>query len=270
MQDSTLERYLEAAKLVADHAVIGSGPLEFFADPGKTGRELSAIARIQAIYREHGFRTAAGEGAEPFGLDRYPRAMLVAWQYRFRDELGLGHGDAAGACPARGPERPALRARVGRPRQSRLALPAFRDRRAWRSLPPPGELTAADARTRCDELCDVLRSWQSTLAGNAGDEEEAAVLTAGEVQVAATHTLTASIRWPAGAKVAAFELSVSRASKHPADAAVVVWRNPRLRFRRGEQLEAAQPLSTFLTPESARRLAFGKHPRGGRSAISTS
>ena len=90
MQDSTLERYLEAAKVVADHAVIGAGPLEFFADPGRTGRELSAIARIQAIYREHGFRTAAGEGAEPFGLDLYPRAMFVAWQYRHRDGLGLG------------------------------------------------------------------------------------------------------------------------------------------------------------------------------------
>src|SRR6185312_2378180 len=85
MQDSTLERYLQAAKAVADHAVIGAGPLAFFADPGKTGRELSAIARIQAIYREHGFRTAAGEGAEPFGLDLYPRAMLVAWRFRFRD-----------------------------------------------------------------------------------------------------------------------------------------------------------------------------------------
>src|SRR4029079_19706191 len=69
MQDSTLERYLEAAKAVADHAVIGAGPLTFFADPGKAARELSAIARIQAIYGEQGFRTAAGEGARPFGLD---------------------------------------------------------------------------------------------------------------------------------------------------------------------------------------------------------
>ena len=99
MQDSTLERYLQAAKAVADHAVIGAGPLGFFADPGKTGRELSAIARIQAIYREHGFRTAAGEGAKPFGLDRYPRAMFVAWQFRFRDRLGLGTTTSAGDRP---------------------------------------------------------------------------------------------------------------------------------------------------------------------------
>ena len=37
MQDANVERYLEAAKLIANHAVIGSGPLQFFNDPGKTG-----------------------------------------------------------------------------------------------------------------------------------------------------------------------------------------------------------------------------------------
>ena len=189
MQDSTLERYLRAAKVVADHAVIGAGPLEFFADPGKTGRELSAIARIQAIYREHGFRTAAGEGAEPFGLDRYPRAMLVAWRYRFRDRLGLGTATLPELA-----RREGLSIRLcehvwdvlGR---ADAPFPLSVIVEQWRSLPPPGELTAAGARARCDELGDVLRRWQSTLAGNAGDEEEAAVLTAAEVQVAAKHTL---------------------------------------------------------------------------------
>ena len=37
MQDANLERYLAAAKIVANHAVIGVGPLEFYTDPGKTG-----------------------------------------------------------------------------------------------------------------------------------------------------------------------------------------------------------------------------------------
>ena len=158
MQDSTLERYLQAAKVVADHAVIGAGPLGFFADPGKTGRELSAIARIQAIYREHGFRTAAGEGAEPFGLDRYPRAMFVAWQYPLPRPARPRGGDAAGARPARGRERPALRAPLGRPQPGRCALPALGDRRAVGGrCPRPGELTEAEARGRCDELGRVLR-----------------------------------------------------------------------------------------------------------------
>ena len=64
MADATLERYLETAKKVADHAVIGSGPLQFFDDPGKSGFELSAIDRINAIYRANGFRGNSGEGGE--------------------------------------------------------------------------------------------------------------------------------------------------------------------------------------------------------------
>ena len=66
LDDASLERYMQTAKIVADHAVVGAGPLSFFSDPGKSGRELSAIHRIARIYREHGFRTGAGEGAEPF------------------------------------------------------------------------------------------------------------------------------------------------------------------------------------------------------------
>ena len=90
IQDSTLERYLEAAKIVAAHAIIGAGPLRFYRDPGKTGQELSAIRRIQQIYKEHGFRTASGEGGEAFGLERYAKAFYAAWRFRYRHELGLG------------------------------------------------------------------------------------------------------------------------------------------------------------------------------------
>ena len=56
-----VERYLEAAKLVADHAVIGAGPLGFYTDPGKTGLELSALNRIENLYQAHGFRVVSGE-----------------------------------------------------------------------------------------------------------------------------------------------------------------------------------------------------------------
>ena len=90
------------------------------------------------------------------------------------------------------------------------------------------------------------------------------MLTAGEVRVAARHTLTADLSWPEGAKVAGFELSVARASKDPADAAVVVWRNPTVRFRRADRRrDRPRPLGPALTPETADRLALGKHPRGG-------
>jgi hypothetical protein len=263
MQDSTLERYLESAKIVADHAVIGSGPLVFFTDPGQTGRELSAITRIQAIYREHGFRTAAGEGAEPFGLDLYPRAMFVAWQYRFRDELGLGRLTLPELARLEG-----LSVRLCEHVWSVLnrdeppfPLPSIIAQ--WRSILPPRLLTAEAARQRCAEVCDNLREWQSMLAAAAGDEEEAAVLTAGDVTVSASHSLTADINWPKDADVAELELSVSSASEHPVDGAIVVWRNPRLRLRREDGRRGRpQPLRSLVTSETASRLAFGNHPRG--------
>ena len=71
--------------------------------------------------------------------------------------------------------------------------------------PPAAEV----ARARCDELGKALREWQRALAASAGDQEEAAVLTAGEVKVAPTHTLTADLTWPKGATDATIELSVS-------------------------------------------------------------
>ena len=83
-----IERYLEAAKLVADHAVIGAGPLEFYSDPGKTGLELSALARINELYEAKGFRVVSGEGGRPFGLERYSKALYVAWYYKHRVALG--------------------------------------------------------------------------------------------------------------------------------------------------------------------------------------
>ena len=263
VQDSTLERYLEAAKSVAAHAVIGSGPLEFFTDPGETGRELSAITRIQRIYREHGFRTAAGEGAEPFGLDLYPRAMFVAWQFRFREQLGL-----------RGVPLQTLAAREGLGvrfcehlwtvlNQSDAPFPLILICSGWQDLPPPSQQSPETIRARCDELSVLLRDWQSTLAAAAGDEEEASVLTAGEVHIAATHSLRADLSWAEGARVAEFELSVSPASNRPAHEALVIWRKARVRFRREDRRrDAPEPLSPFVSSETANHLGFGTHPAG--------
>ena len=95
MQDAGLERYLEATKKVADHAVIGAGPLAFYEHGGRSGFELSAITRIQDIYRKYGFRAVAGEGGKPFGLDLYSKAFFVTWQFRHRQALGLANATLA-------------------------------------------------------------------------------------------------------------------------------------------------------------------------------
>jgi hypothetical protein len=76
MADASLERYLQAAKKIASHAVIGAGPLQFYVDPGKSGRELSAINRIQAIYTKYGFRSVSGEGGKPYGLESLRQSVL--------------------------------------------------------------------------------------------------------------------------------------------------------------------------------------------------
>ena len=53
VQDASIERYLEAAKLVADHAVIGAGPLEFYPDAGQDRpRALGAEPHQRALRRE--------------------------------------------------------------------------------------------------------------------------------------------------------------------------------------------------------------------------
>ncbi len=264
MQDSSLERYLEAAKRVADHAVIGSGPLSFFADPGQTGRELSAIARIQEIYRQHGFRTAAGEGAVPFGLDLYPRAMFVAWRYRHRAALGLPQATLSQLAREEG-----LSERFCEHVYQVLSSPAATFPLAdiagqWQALPAPGDRPEAEIRAACQRVTRELREWQSTLAAAAGDEEEAAVLTEGEVQVRTAHSFQTNITWEEGAQTAEFELSVTSASGRPAAGALVVWRNARLRFRSiDSRRNRPVPLARHLSPQSREQLKIGRHPAGG-------
>ena len=263
MQDSTLERYLEAAKTVASHAVIGAGPLEFFADPGQTGRELSAITRIQQIYREHGFRTAAGEGAEPFGLDLYPRALFVAWQYHFREKLGLRETTITDLA-----NREDISARLCSHvwdvvNRDRLPFPLSSIVSQWREVPPPPDASESDARSLFEDLGYVIREWQGMLAAAAGDEEEAAVLTAGDVQVAPSHSFRADINWAAGAEVAEFEISLSRASDDSIAGALVHWKNARVRFQREDRRrDRYRPLGELVTTDTAARLKFGSHPHG--------
>ena len=180
VQDATVERYLEAARQVADHAVIGSGPLAFYTDPGKTGLELSALNRIQQLYASRGFRVVSGEGGRPFGFDRYAKAFYVAWHYRHRAALGERaatlHGLAAQeGITGRFAEHiwdAVNRAGTGFP--SRLTI------ERWRKLPAPTsdvQASVARARAECDAIVKALVVWPSWLfargdlaAGGAGDE----------------------------------------------------------------------------------------------------
>ena len=115
VQDAIVERYLEAAKQVADHAVIGAGPLSFYTDPGKTGMELSALAASRSSMPSTGFRVVSGEGGRPFGFERYGKAFYVAWHYKYRVALGDPTATISRARRPGGHHRTLCGAHLGRP-----------------------------------------------------------------------------------------------------------------------------------------------------------
>ncbi len=187
MQDANLERYLAAAKIVADHAVIGAGPLEFFSYPGKTGFELSAITRIKEIYAANGIRTVSGEGGRPFGLEKYGKALFVAWQYKHRAALGEANATLP-SLAAREGVAPRFAEHIWRVMNKQsLGYPTSEIVSKWRNLPAPsggtgagaetGDKTLAAARAGCEEIQKFIVTWPSWLfargdvaAGGAGDE----------------------------------------------------------------------------------------------------
>ncbi len=180
VQDESIERYLEAAKLVADHAVIGSGPLEFYADPGKTGLELSALNRIDTLYETKGFRVVSGEGGRPFGLERYGKAFYVAWYYKHRVALGDPSATIRGLAAKEG-----ITGRFADHiwmvvNTATTGYPTRETVNRWTKLPVPTSDTQASlakGRAGCDEIQKFLTTWPSWFfargdlaAGGAGDE----------------------------------------------------------------------------------------------------
>lgn len=269
-QDSTLERYLEAARHVADHAVVGTGPLTFFRDPGATGFELSAIDRILKIYRVHGFRTAAGEGGEAFGADLYPKAFLTAWQYRHRARLGQPEASLASLARAAG-----INGRFARYIHNVLSdtsssFPTSEISAAWQNLPTPernDSVEAARVAEKCQKIGTLLRDWQYRFGANADAKEEAPVLRADLFDVHRVQPFEMNVNWPKGTKTAHLVLTVESANRNGSPAAVILWKNAQIQFRDYEKrLDDPRPLRDFLPPKTIARMNFGKHPRGGTVA----
>jgi hypothetical protein len=268
IQDSTLERYLEAAKTVASHAVIGAGPLQFYRDAGKTGQELSAINRIKEIYRQHGFRTGAGEGALAFGLDFYPRAFYAAWRFQHRRELGLRDVTLAKLAQEEGLGVRSVEHIWSVLSDPKLSFPATEIAAAWRKLPAPtaGNVKLPqEVRARCEDIYKFLRDWQGTLASNSGNDEEAPVLSEDSFRPALKNSFRAVVSWPKGATNAAVDISVIPATGQAATNPTIVWRQPRVRFRQGFGVRRNQPgtpLKNIVSPAAAERLNFGQSLNG--------
>ena len=180
VEDTSVERYLEAAKQVADHAIVGAGPLDFFADAGKTGLELSALSRINDLYAAKGFRVVSGEGGRPFGLERYGKALFVAWYYKHRVALGDPTATLRGLAAKEnitGRFAEHIWAVVNKPN---TGYPTRVTVDGWNRLAAPTSDvngSIAKARAGCDDLYKAFTTWPSWFfargdlaAGGAGDE----------------------------------------------------------------------------------------------------
>ena len=294
VQDATVERYLEAAKLVADHAVIGAGPLEFYSDPGKTGLELSALNRIERLYAAHGFRVVSGEGGRPFGFDRYAKALYVAWHYKHRAALGeprvtLRALAAREGIPGRFAEHMWTVMQTPAPRfPSRVTI----DR--WRALPVPApgaRDASAPVRAECDAITKQLVSWPSWFfargdlaAGGQGDENPLVFddTTLGvEPTHAYRHALNRRFGRPASRIPSPWTVHIAVDALQPdAGTPLVVWRNARVVLRTAPPppgpnepvavtrrrvpgpIVATHPLRTVVDAQTATALGFGRSVDG--------
>ncbi|MEZ5402763.1 MAG: DUF1592 domain-containing protein [Bryobacteraceae bacterium] len=277
--DASLERYLDAAKTVANHAVIGAGPLGFFDDPGKSGFELSAIRRIQHIYETYGFRAAAGEGGIPFGLERYSKAFYAAWSYQHRKTLGHPEWTLSRLA-----EREGLTVRFVEHIWNSVNLkdatyPTSEVIARFRRLPAPtgAAIDEKAVRDACEGLKDFSINWPRWLfaagdlaKGGAGDER-ALVITDAALKAVDKHKFNFFLRMrrqnpdqqkepetkggPA-ATTRKIYFNVLDANPRAGEGkAVVSWRKPTVRTRgRDRGTGESKPLRDVLTPESAAAL----------------
>jgi hypothetical protein len=269
MQDANLERYLAAAKRVADHAVIGSGPIQFYADPGKSGLELSALNRIQNIYNTFGFRAASGEGGKPFGLERFDQAFAAAWVYENRAKLGQPSLTLAKIA-----EREGISVRFAQHVYAAMKTPnppypLSEVVSRWKSLPAPTGKNQADLVAASSEVRKYLVNWTRSLFG-AGElaeggqgDERALVITDDAIQAKTVGKLRQGFRTREGKPVRVYVYLASMNPKSQ-DRPVVVFKNAVVRYRgKDRAVGKAEPLRAVITEESAAKLAFGKMPGGG-------
>ena len=260
MEDARLERYLELAKKVAAHAVIGSGPLEFSEDGGKTGFELSAIRRIQAIYKKHGFRAASGEGGKPFGLEKYSKAFYACWRYQHRAALGEP-GITMEELAQRQNLTPVFVRHIWTVLQSGASsYPSAEVIARWKRLPGPGE--REKVRAECDEIQRYVVGWPRWLFGAGAEaeggqgDERALVLTDASVNVTQKQRLRFAWR-NRREKLARLYLWTASLNPNSAKKPEVVWRNATIRFLGKDRAAGmGQPLETVVDPAMARQLGL--------------
>jgi hypothetical protein len=263
MQDASLERYLEAAKKIADHAVIGSGPIEFFSDPGKSGFEMSAIERIKDIYTEQGFRTVSGEGGFSYGLEKYNQVFFVTWRYRHRAALGESSATLESIAAGEGVSARFARHIWSVMNDAAAPYPVSEMAGRWRKLPEPTsdrKASIAAARAACVEMQKAVTGWFPWLFGRgdqanggAGDESPL-IINDKSLSVQATHhfvfnRIARGGRGPAPppGPVKVF-LNVVAVNPAASGKAVVIWKNATIGYRTGVPGRGAAPTAADAQP----------------------
>ena len=294
MQDANLQRYLEAAKSVADHAVVGAGPIQFYSDPGKTGFEMSAIHRIKDIYANYGFRTVSGEGGFSFGLEKYAKAVFAAWEYQHRAALGKSKATFASLAADEGVTGRFVEHIYSTMNRSDLLYPSSEMAARFRKLPAPTSDIAASvaaARAKSEELQKYITSWPSWLFargdaafGGAGDESPL-IITEKSLKVEAAHhfvynrinrgpvggrgvagrgaTTAAPATPPPAPTTAKFYLFASPVNPQAKGKPVLVWRNPTVSFRAGFGRGAAATVNANGADDPNAAVAAGANPPAG-------
>lgn len=235
------------------------------------------MARIQRIYREHGFRAGSGEGGKAFGLEHYPKAFHAAWRFKHRKELRLENATLASVAKEEGLDAPFV-AHIWRTlHDPSLPFPGSEISAAWKNLQAPVHADAEQSekvRSACEELSSILRTWQASFAQNTGDAEAAGLLTETSFRPALTNSFRIRLSWPAGISNATFQFAVTPALSKANANPTVVWSEPTIRFRRplqglgagGGRRQRGTPLREVVSETTAERLKFGA---GNNQAIGT-
>ncbi len=254
MADANLERYLEVAKLVADHAVIGSGPLRFGAHPGQSGYELAAIQLIHDLYRKHGFRAVASEGGKAFGLEKYANAFYAAWLYRYLDD-----GTSLNELALREGLNERFLAHIWSVLQQEDAPhPTSEVIAKWRALPATGDEEVI--RAKCVELQNFAINWPNWLFATSGlltdGGDELATVVTEESLVGSTHAKLKFNLRDRGQGLGDLHLSVTQVNPRAKSKPVVVWRDATVEIG-GNRLSERSLVDVLPVPE-VERIGFGQ------------
>jgi Protein of unknown function (DUF1592)/Protein of unknown function (DUF1588)/Protein of unknown function (DUF1587)/Protein of unknown function (DUF1585)/Protein of unknown function (DUF1595) len=144
MSPALLNKYLKAAREVADHAVLKPDGIDFAPYPMlvETDREKYAIQRIVGFY-----------AAQPTDYADYFEA---AWRYKYRAALKKRHATlATTAVDAK--LSPKYLPMVWQILHDQNAVgPVLKLQQMWLALPPPKEAKPAGLRTQCTEMRDFV------------------------------------------------------------------------------------------------------------------